>query len=301
MAGRAFAVVLAAALAAGCGGEEAKPRTVSGLPGSIVDVNGHYLYFECVGSGSPTVVLEAGFGGGTNNWRDVQPKLGQATRTCSYNRAGLHGSAEIPGVHDAGDEIHDLERLLERAEIEPPYVLVGHSYGGLLARLFAYEHPGDVAGVALLDAAHHDWRRRALTLIPGTPALARLRRELRQNVVEGVDIAAGEALARRVRSLEATPLVVITAGRADPSNLPPSLQRSLGKLWDSLQNELAALSSDSVHIVALRSDHFVQDRFRGQPHVVVQAVRAIINAERSDTDLSPCTRIFPGLAVRCRG
>ena len=174
--------IAAAALAAGCGGETAKPEPVEGLAGSIVEVdgNGRYLYFECVGRGSPTVVLEAGFGGGPRDWRDVQPQLGRSTRTCSYARAGLSPSAEIPGVHDAGDEIDDLERLLDRADIDPPYVLVGHSYGGLLARLFAHDHQDDVAGVVLVDASHSEQQERFLAIVPRTPAFARLRRDLEQ-------------------------------------------------------------------------------------------------------------------------
>ena len=79
----------------------------------------------------------------------------------------------MPGVHDAGDEILDLERLLARGRIEPPYVLVGHSYGGFLARLFARAHPEQVAGVAFVDASGYDATRRLL-------AICRDRRRLRR-------------------------------------------------------------------------------------------------------------------------
>ena len=100
----------------------------------------------CVGSGSPTVVLEAGFGADTFTWRDVQPQLGRTTRTCAYDRAGTGNSVAPPGVRDARDEIADLRQLLARARIDPPYVLVGHSYGGVLARVFAHLHPTETAG-----------------------------------------------------------------------------------------------------------------------------------------------------------
>lgn len=299
MGARVLAVA-AAVLAAGCGGETPKPQHVEGLPGSIVDIDGRYLYFDCIGRGRPSVVLEAGFGGSTRNWRHVQPQLGRATRTCSYDRAGLGGSAENPGVHDAGDEIHDLERLLDRAEIDPPYVLVGHSYGGLLTRLFAHDHPSDIAGAVLIDAVHRDQSKRALGILPQTPEFARLRRELGQRVVQGVDLRAGQALDRRVRSLGATPLIVITARETGWPDLGPPLRRKLDRDWLSMQIDLATLSNESVHIVALRSDHFVQDRFGGQPDVVIRAVREIVRAHRSKTGLAPCARIFRGLAVRCR-
>ena len=298
MAPRALAAAAAALTLASCGGGTAGPRSVPGLEGSIVGVGGRYLYFECVGEGSPTVLLEAGSSGTTRSWRDVQPRLGMATRTCSYDRAGLGGSAVLPGVHDATDEISDLEQLLERADLEPPYVLVGHSYGGLLALLFAREHPGDIAGVVFVDALHPDFRRRALALVPEGAAFADLRWELGRAVLGAVDVRASEEVARRVRSL-ATRLVVVSAGEAQDPDLPPDLDRSLRNVWDSHQAQLAALSGDSVHVVALRSDHVVQSRLTGQPDVVLRAVRAVIEAERADTRLAPCARIFRGLAVRC--
>src|SRR6185295_6049474 len=85
--------------------------------GDLVDIGGgRSLYLRCVGAGTPTVHLEAGFGGTTNNWSAVQQQLGRTMRTCAYDRAGLGNSLPIPGVHDAGDEVDDLARLLERAQ-----------------------------------------------------------------------------------------------------------------------------------------------------------------------------------------
>jgi pimeloyl-ACP methyl ester carboxylesterase len=311
---RVIAIVsLVALTTAGCGSrgtdgtsEPARatpePKQVVGLAGSIVDVGGHYLYFECVGNGSPTVVLEAGFGGDVKSWRWVQPQLGRTTRTCSYNRAGINGSSEIPGVHDANDEIRDLERLLDRAKIRPPYVLVGHSYGGLLVRLFAGRHPDDVAGIVLLDSAHPDYATRMEAALPPRPALTELRRQLvTPKVVDGVALRKGAALARGVRSLGDTPLVVLTAGEDQPGNpFPPAIVRRLHAVWLQLQDETAALSSEHVHAVALLSDHFIQ-AIGGQPDVVVRAVRSVVRARRADVPLPSCARMFRGTHVQCRG
>ena len=169
-------VVLFAVLVVGCGGDakkdESRPQpTISDegvSSGEFVDVGGRRLFFECSGSGSPTILLEAGFGGGSNLWAGVLPELGRETRTCAYDRAGIDASDAIPGVHDAGDEIRDLERLLDRGRIEPPYVLVGHSYGGLLARLFAHAHPDQTGGVVLVDANGRDAYRRGMAVWPKT-------------------------------------------------------------------------------------------------------------------------------------
>jgi pimeloyl-ACP methyl ester carboxylesterase len=302
MVARLVVLVAASVLAVGCGEQKPKPQRVIGLEGSIVDVGGHNLYFDCVGSGSPTVVLEAGFGGSTRNWHDVQPELAKTTRTCSYDRAGLGGSGEIPGVHDAADEIRDLERLLDRAEIKPPYVLVGHSYGGLLVRMFAAMHRDDVAGVVLLDSSHPDDAARSLAALPRDRPLTELRRALRlPRVDHGVAVRASFALARKVESIDGVRLVVVTAGQTiDPDHtLPPDIRRRLEATRRSLQDDLARLSTDSVHVIALKSDHFVQSFLTGQPDLVVHAVRTVVRAARKDRPLPPCRRLFAGRGVRC--
>ena len=109
----------------GCGGQEPRarrgptvktprPAPVAEASGSFVAIgDGRSLYMECVGSGSPAVVLEAGFGADTLSWRDVQPEVGRGTRTCAYDRAGTGNSVAPPGVRDARDEIADLRRLAE--------------------------------------------------------------------------------------------------------------------------------------------------------------------------------------------
>ena len=298
-------VVLVVVLLVGCGGDatkdESRPRTELALEGvgsgELVDVGGRHLYIECIGSGRPTVILEAGFGGSTNNWTSVLPGLGRTTRTCAYDRAGLGASDAIPGVHDAGDEIRDLERLLERGRIDPPYVLVGHSYGGLLARLFAREHAEETGGVVLVDAVGRDDWRRGFAGWPKSLA-PKLRRAWAQPITGGVDRRASAALAGGIRTLGDTRLVVISAAREREQygEFPPRLYRRAARFWRLLQTELASLSTDQAHVVALRSDHFVQG---DQPLTVIRAVRAVVRAVRDETALPPCERVFSGPDVRC--
>ena len=313
MAPRLLVLVAAAAVLAGCGGGGEGDRaargpartpvlTGTGISGTgrLVDIGGRKLYLECVGSGSPTVVLEAGFGGPSRTWADVEEALVRTTRTCAYDRAGLGSSVAMPGVHDAGDEIRDLAKLLAAARVPPPYVLVGHSYGGLLVRLFAHAHPDQAAGVVLVDSMGRDQTHRELASWPRSVA-AQARRGFAEPVIDGVDLRAGERAAARIRSLGNTPLAVVTAGRhdVDLGDLPGGLRTRLDRLWTTMQDELAALSPDHLHVVALRSDHFVQ-RLDGQPGVVVRAVRAVVQAARTDEALPPCRRVFHGAGVRCR-
>jgi len=302
------ALLLLPALAAGCGGHgHAAGSTTRKAPvllnaGRLVEIGGgRSLYLHCVGSGSPTVVLEAGFGGSSDVWSGVQPQLGRTTRTCAYDRAGLGNSLPMHGVHDAGDEIRDLEALLQHAKVPPPYVLVGHSYGGLLVRLFAASHARQTDGVVLVDAMGRDQDRRSLAVRRTLPATARRKLPVESEVQGGVDLAAGEALDAKLPGLGALPLAVITRGRngSEDTGLPAQARRALDGLWTKMQAELAALSTDRVHVVATRSDHFVQSAAAGQPGVVIRAVRAVAAAARTRTSLPPCPRVFDGPGVRC--
>jgi pimeloyl-ACP methyl ester carboxylesterase len=308
VARRILAVVLASALVTGCGGGERRSATTRapaiGLTGAgrLVGIGGgRSLYLACVGSGSPTVVLEAGLGVGSHSWDQVQPQLGRTTRVCAYDRAGTGSSQALPGVHDARADVADLQRLLVHARIGAPYVLVGHSYGGLLVRLFAKAHTRAVAGIVLVDAMGRDQTRRELSIWPATQA-PKLRRFVATRVRDGVDLAAGEALARRVGSLDDTRLAVVTAGThaAEWGKVPQRLGRALDRQWTAMQDELAALSGDHVHVVAVRSDHGVQEA-DGQPDVVIRAVQAVVRAAREGTRLRPCPRLFGDGDVRCRG
>lgn len=306
---RLVAVVLLVASAAGCGGHMSKtePRAPAkthslnpgGIgPGKLVEIGGgRSLYLYCVGSGSPTVVLAAGFGGSTDNWSAVQPQLAHTTRACAYDRAGSGHSPMNPEAHDARDEIDDLQRMLDRAHLGAPYVLVGHSYGGLVARLFAHAHPGETAGIVLVDAMGRSQDRRFWRLWQAQPP--RVRRAVANPLEAGADQLSSEALADRITTLGKMPLAVVTRGQPDTGEgpLPPRLIGPVQRLWLQMQDELASLSSDHVHVVALRSGHFVQDE---QPLAVIRAVRAVVHAARTNTHLPPCPRLFPGSSVRCR-
>jgi hypothetical protein len=118
-----------------------------------------------------------------------------------------------------------------------------------------------------------------------------LRREWAEPVADGVDGRASAALARGIRSLGDTPLVVLTAARSRELwvGLPPELYRRWSRLMRVMQTELAELSSDHAHLLALRSDHFI---YRDQPLVVMRAVRAVVRAVRDEAPLPPCERVF---------
>jgi pimeloyl-ACP methyl ester carboxylesterase len=120
-------------------------------PGELVNVGSHRLHCLVMGEGSPAVVFESGLMSTVLSWKDSQPAIAKTTRTISYDRSGLGWSDPGPETRDADQIVRELRELLDRARIPAPYVLVGHSFGGLTSRLFAARYPQEVSGLVLID------------------------------------------------------------------------------------------------------------------------------------------------------
>ncbi len=123
-------------------------------PGRMVEVNGLKYHLNCMGTGSPTIILEAGLGESSLSWYPVQAKLAETTRVCSYDRAGLGWSDPAGDPMSPEQVAENLHTLLRSAGIAPPYLLVGHSRGGLFCRSFYHQFPNEVTGIVLVDSVH---------------------------------------------------------------------------------------------------------------------------------------------------
>ena len=135
-------------------------------PGQLVDVGEYKMHIHCTGQGSPTVILEAGLGDFSLIWSQVQPEVARFTRVCSYDRAGYGWSGPSPYPLTTSRMAGELHTLLVNANIQGPYVLVGHSLGGLIARIYAHTYPGEVAGIVLVDSTHEEQYIRLAAAVP---------------------------------------------------------------------------------------------------------------------------------------
>jgi pimeloyl-ACP methyl ester carboxylesterase len=122
-------------------------------PGRLVDIGGRRLHLNCTGSGSPTVILEAGASSFAIDWALVQPAIARTQRVCSYDRAGSGWSDPRPDVETPARIVADLNKALTTAGERPPFVMVGASAGGLYVRLYQLDHPNDVIGLVFVDPA----------------------------------------------------------------------------------------------------------------------------------------------------
>ena len=139
------------------------PESLSGQ----FDVGGRTLFLSCSGTGSPTVILEAGYGDSGGLWAPVQNGVAPRTRVCSYDRPNVSAGASDPAAtpRTAEDQVVDLHALLAAAEVPGPYILGAHSYGGLISRLYAATYPDEVVGMVLVDTVHEDRAARRQAMV----------------------------------------------------------------------------------------------------------------------------------------
>ena len=285
----------------------ASPTAAGGEFAGLVDVGGgRRFWLECRGSGGPTVVLEAGYRSPATVWSVdlIDPEAPRTmvlqgvaafTRVCAYERPGtaalladgLHPSRSdpVPMPRPAESVVADLHALLEAAGVPGPYVLVGHSLGGLFARLYAATYPDEVVGLVLVDAWYEGLE--ALLTPEQWEAYARLNSAVPPELAgypdyETIDFAAASAAMRRAAAsqpLRPMPLVVLAHGRpfgltAEELGFGPD---ALEQAWDAAQNELATLVPGARYVAATESAHYIQ---LDQPELVIEAVGAVVEAVR---------------------
>jgi predicted alpha/beta hydrolase family esterase len=263
-----FAVVAVVSCTAGCGGSTNAQELSDG---EMVDMGGWSLYLQCEGTGSPTVVLDAGLHSGHSVWARVEPSVARRTRTCSYDRSGV-GQSELrpsrPALVPAEQVVDELHSLLDKADVPPPYVLVGHSLGGLNAQLFTARHRRDISGLVLVDPTSLEYFGRSQS----EPEL--------EGAAIGYDTAYDTVRSVRFRD---RPVIVLVA----------SASRAIS---EEEAGELAERSSNSL-LVRTETGHRIQTEL---PKVVVEAIDRVVDSARSQAAIPACrTTRLERLGGRC--
>lgn len=269
-------------------------------PGQRVDIGGYSLHIYCMGEGLPTIVFDSGIGGFSLEWSDIQAALARESRVCIYDRAGYGWSDRSPYPRTSNVIASELHRLLTRAAVPGPYLLVGHSFGGYNIRYFASEYPGKVDGLVLVDASHprqFDYfpesgrekadsrvhRRYSVTRIlrsvypAGYPAEIRHLAYMLMMRRKSVEIQLAETehfresarqLIARPANLRDIPVTVLTRGRRvwPDNNYGDAMER----IWSFLQRDLLSLSSRTEQRIAPGSGHSIH---LDQPDLVIQSIR----------------------------
>ncbi len=228
--------------------------------GRVIEAGGQSQWVRCQGSGIPTVVLVSGLRADHTMWSKVEQRLASITRTCVVDRPGLGSSPTRRGGMrtDAGDHARELHAALQAAGEGGPYLVIGHSYGGLIVRAFTRLFPDEVTSVLLLDTV---WPSIYRDFLPsyGSPW---------HEGGTSVDLKASDRVIGSDFSFGARPLIVIAAG--EPGNGSSWADRK----WFREQRRMAKLSSAGELWVAKRSGHVIQ---QDQPAIVLRAVRTLIN------------------------
>lgn len=290
---------------------EAMDKSAFTMSGELIDVGGYKLHISCTGSGSPTVILEAGLGlpaAEMSGW--IQPGVATVTRVCVYDRAGMGWSELAETPRDGVAIATDLHTLLTRAEIDGPYVLAGHSSGGVYAQVFAAQYPDEIAGLVLLDsqppdaianlpgyATEYDAIRRSTALFPSVARLGVGRvaypsasglppevwAEARALLCTGshnrgyrdaaVGLKAALTQAQALTSLGDKPLIVVTAVEDAHAG------------WLPLQEKMAGLSTNSVQRVIQDASHASLIEDEGDSANAIDAILDVVAAVRSGEPL----------------
>jgi pimeloyl-ACP methyl ester carboxylesterase len=270
---------------AACRSPDAPPPAHPMLTDGVVDVAGRSFHVHCEGTGAPTVVFDAGRGGSGRVWKFVVPEVRSLTRACVYDRLGNGYSAPAPPRHTSREMAEELHAVLAAAHLPGPFVLVGHSLGGLNIRMFVSAHPSDVAGMVFVDAPTDDMQK-ALWAILTPEQVQWYEAAMARRGVEAYDLTAFRKSIAELhdakRPLGDLPIVVLSRGRPYARDeVAPGATEEQARASDRVHQEseaaLARESTNSALVIARESGHDIHFE---QPKLVAESVREVVEAAR---------------------
>ncbi|MCM2676878.1 alpha/beta fold hydrolase [Alkalicoccobacillus plakortidis] len=234
----------------------------------FIEVNDFQLYAKLLGEkiDKSTVIMDAGYGDYSKTWKHIAPEISKLTEVLIYDRAGLGKSGISSKKRTSKEMVLELHELLSNMELKPPYILVGHSFGGINMRLFATEYPNEVNGLVLIDSTPENYKDKFLPTMPKEFQEAYQKQFTSESTYsEFMESLKQVKEARRKLTVQ---LVVISAGKKD------HYSEASQELWNDMQKELLSLSTKSDFIIAEYSTHYVQS---DKPEIVINAIKALVD------------------------
>lgn len=225
-----------------------------------------YAKFFNETTGKPTIIMDAGYGDFSKAWDSVIGDISKLSSVLIYDRAGLGKSERSLNPRTSREMVKELKELLVKANIEPPYILVGHSFGGVIMRMFATEHQNEVCGLVLVDSTPEDYRERFL------PTMSKefQRAYHKQFIYEGNYDEFMESLQqlKETKTKLNVPVIVLSAGKKD------HYSKESQELWNEMQREILEMSAAGELVIAKNSTHYIQN---DEPKEVVSAIKKLID------------------------
>jgi pimeloyl-ACP methyl ester carboxylesterase len=254
-------------------------------PGVLVNVGGYKMHIYCMGEGSPTIILDHVGGGSSVDWALIQPKLAEHTRVCAYDRAGYGWSDYNPAPRTLEQQVNELHGLLAGANEQGPYILVGHSYGARVDRVFAAKYPDEVTGMVLMDAG-------VLYDDPRYPAQTLLEFESENKMIRTVRWLAPFGLVRLLQPMMANP----TFDLPEEARLANTSFAGTSRYWQSLNDQTNVLSMafKEERSVTSLGDIPLLVLISTEPHDATHKVWSVANIEMAELSTNGSYRVVDG-------
>ena len=280
------------------------PALLAAQSPQLVNIGTHRLDVVRAGTGSPTIVFEAGLGNTWEDWAPVWRQVAERSSVVLYSRSGLGHSEPGPGDNSARTEMAELHRLLDSLHVPRPVILVARSYGGVLSRLYVSLYPREVAGLVLVDGTHEQQVRRWGLIDRTYPGAFRAYFD---SVLKTMKPGAEAAETRETMRIQAAgaveglmplpdiPLAVLTSMRPSPQPTYINQTERGHEAWREMHDEWFRRSRYAEHIVTIKSGHAIQE---DEPELVIDAIDFVLGRVRSPGAPAPAQALSIADSVR---
>ena len=254
----------------------------------IVNFDEYQIHIKETGKGKPTVIIEAGLGSGYDAYDTLQTTISPLTKVVSYDRPGLGESSKSPNPRTLPNYTNELRLLLQKEDIDPPYILVGHSLGGLIMRYYAHKYPDDVVGLVFIDSPHEGWIEYIRTthskeeiekfnnvIDPKLNQSTGVTKDEWQEFQNNCELIKGVQLPKHI------PIRIITAIQFGNDQIALGYHPEDMQIWAQMQANYMSNSINAKQIITDKSGHSVQ---LSEPELIIDAIKELVEINRKNNN-----------------